>query len=69
MEYSKDIILGINYVEVEKEGQANKIKGKKLLNFLKRHKVIATMTLLCGILIVLDYVLVHNFVILLQTLV
>lgn len=69
MEYSKDIILGINYVEVGKEGQADKIKGKKLLNFVKKHKVIATMTFLCGILIVLDYVLVHNFVMLLQTLV
>lgn len=69
MEYSKDIILGINYAEVEKKGQAyTDKKQKKIINFIKKHKVIATMSVLCGILIVLDYILVHNFVLLLQTL-
>lgn len=79
MEYSKDIILGINYADVKK-GQA--IKGgkknsrsrivfgnKKFMNLIKRHKVVATISMICGILIILDCILVHNFVILLQSLV
>lgn len=70
MEYSKDIILGINYKEVNKKGQAQATsKKEKLKNFIKKHKVIATISLLCGILIVLDYILVNNFIILLQKLV
>lgn len=70
MEYSKDVILGVKYLGEVKKGQADKKeKTKKFINLIKKHKVIATMCLLCGILIVLDYILVHNFIILLQTLV
>lgn len=69
MEYSKDIILGINYVGNGADGQANIAKkGKKLSNFIKKHKLIATMSLFCGILMVLDCILVHNFIMLLQKL-
>ncbi|MGN1327171.1 MAG: hypothetical protein ACI4VQ_03755 [Clostridia bacterium] len=70
MEYSKDIILGINYLETEEKGQANTSKGrKKITDFIKKHKLIATMSLFCGILMVLDCILVHNFIMLLQALV
>lgn len=77
MEYSKDIILGINYAEVKK-GQAMKAgkknlrskvenSNKKFMNLIKRHKVVGTISIICGLLMILDYVLVHGFIMLLQT--
>lgn len=68
MEYSKDIILNVDYPESKKEVQACR-KGKKIAKILKKHKVIATISGICGILMVLDCVLVYNFIKLLQTLV
>lgn len=69
MEYSKDIILGINYLGSEEKGQANIFKNtKKMANFIKKHKLIATMSLFCGILMILDFILVNNFIMLLQKL-
>ena len=68
MEYSKDIILSINYPRKKKIGQANE-KKKKIINLWKKHKVIATISIICGILIVLDCKLVYNFIELLQTIV
>lgn len=59
MEYSKDIILGINYKD-EKKGQAK----KKI-----KHKILIGICTLCLALIVLDSVLVYKFIMLLQTLV
>ncbi len=59
MEYSKDIILGINYKN-EKKGQAK----KKI-----KHKLLISICTLCFALIVLDFVLVYKFIALLQTLV
>lgn len=67
MKYSKDIILGINCSKLNNKGQARK-RNKKILALFKKHKFIATISIICGILIVLDYILVHNFIILLQTL-
>ena len=59
MEYSKDIILGVNYSD-KKKGQAkNKIK----------HKILISFCTLCLALIILDFVLVYKFIVLLQTLV
>lgn len=68
MEYSKDIILRINYPKVKNNGQAITRK-QKILNLWKKHKLIATISTICGILIVLDCVLVYNFMILLQNLI
>lgn len=68
MEYSKDIILRIDYPKVKNSGQVGK-KKEKVLKLWKKHKVIATISTICGILIVLDCVLVHNFMILLQNLI
>lgn len=78
MEYSKDIILGINYANTKRgqainEGKKNlrsKIVeyNRKTINLIKRHKVVATISIICGILMVLDYILVHNFIVILQTL-
>ena len=67
MEYSKDIILRINYPRKEKSVQAC-AKEKKITNLWKKHKVIATISTICGILIVLDCILVYNFIELLQVL-
>ena len=61
MEYSKDIILGVNYTE-NKKGQA---KEKKKI----KHKVFIGICALCLTLIILDSVLVYKFITLLQTLV
>ena len=67
MEYSKDVILGIKYPENIKKGQAEQC-NKKMVNFFKKHKVVATISIICGILMILDCILVHNFMVLLQTL-
>ena len=53
--------------KLNNKGQARK-RNKKILALFKKHKFIATISIICGILIVLDYILVHNFIILLQTL-
>lgn len=63
MEYSKDIVLGINCVG--ENGQAKFRKGK-FLNFIKKYKIIATISVFCGILIMLDCVLMYGFVHMLQ---
>jgi hypothetical protein len=63
MEYSKDIILSIgNERVVNRKGQAD----NKFINSIKKHRIIATVILLCGILILLDFILINNFIILLQ---
>lgn len=64
MEYSKDIIIGVNYLG----GQAGKNKEGGFIELIKKHKLLATISIICGILIVLDYVLVHNFMVTLQLL-
>lgn len=64
MEYSKDIILGVNYLG----GQASKEKEGRFVKLIKKHKLLATISIICGILIGLDYVLVHNFMVTLQLL-
>lgn len=61
MEYSKDIILGVNYTE-NKKGQA---KTKKKI----KHKIFIGICTLCLALIILDSVLVYKFITLLQTLI
>ena len=60
MEYSKDIILNIGTSKKEGQVQINFIK------FLKKYKLMATVVFLCGILIVLDFILVHNFIVVLK---
>lgn len=60
MEYSKDIIIGVNYT-IKQGGQAN-IKYNKFIKLLKKHKLIATILTICGILMILDFILVHNFI-------
>lgn len=63
MEYSKDIILEMgNERVISKKGQVN----NKFINTIKKHRIVATIVTLCGILIILDFILIHNFIILLQ---
>lgn len=65
MEYSKDIILEIGGEDrVGKKGHAK----NNFIKFAEKHKAVATIALLCGILIVLDLVMISNFIVLLQNL-
>lgn len=77
MEYSKDIILGVQYLRGEdkpnsktRKGKAlNKkhIKGKnRILKFMNEHKFITSISIMCTLLIMLDFVLVYSFVELLK---
>lgn len=67
MEYLRNINLNVINIRIKKLGQA-RLKDKKTINLIKKHKIIATITIICGILIILDCVLVHKFFMLLQTL-
>ncbi len=77
MEYSKDIILGVQYLRGEdklnsktkKEKLLNKkhVKGKnRILKFMNEHKFITSISVMCTLLIMLDFVLVYSFVELLK---
>lgn len=62
MEYSKDIILGINYLGKDKQ---LKKKGK-IIKLINEHKFIVSMGITCVILIMLDCFLVYSFIELFQ---
>ena len=68
MEYSKDIILGFEYANITKKGQAKTKRKEKFIRLIKTHRFIATISVFCGILIILDYMLIYNFITLLQNL-
>lgn len=62
MEYTKDIILNVNYGQVEKK---NKIKWnvfEKISNVIQRHKIITTIISITLILIFLDFMLITSFI-------
>ena len=78
MEYSKDIILGIQYLN-EKDKLIGKLKKEKkkneqeksrskILKFMNEHKFITSISITCIILMLLDCVLVYSFMELLQKL-
>ena len=63
MEYSKDIIIGLNYLN----GEDKQAKEKsRIMRFMNEHKFITSITITCLILIILDCFLVYNFIELLQ---
>ena len=62
MEYSKDIILGINYL-----GEDKQLKKKgRIVKLINAHKFIVSMGITCVILIMLDCFLVYSFIELFQ---
>lgn len=63
MEYSKDIVLNTKFTEGEEN--VEKAKGK-FINGIKKHKIMTLIIVSCGALIVMDYMLVHCFIELLQ---
>ena len=63
MEYSKDIVIGVRYVNINSKGQAEK---KERFKLIRKHKLISTIIFLCGMLIILDGVLIYNFIQILQ---
>ena len=78
MEYSKDIILGIQYLnekdkligklKKEKKKKEQEKRRSKILKFMNEHKFITSISITCIILMMLDCVLVYSFVELLQKL-
>ncbi len=62
MEYTKDIVLHVNY------GQGPKVEkqGTKLLNrivwTIKKHKIITTIIAITIMLMVLDFILINSFI-------
>lgn len=63
MEYSKDIIIGLNYLDREDKSEKNKI-----LQFMNKHKLLASVGFTCAILMFLDGILIYNFIELFQKL-
>ena len=62
MEYSKDIILGINYL-----GEDKQLKKKgRIVKLINDHNFIVSMGITCVILIMLDCFLVYSFIELFQ---
>ena len=64
MEYSEDIVIDIKCDNTNKNGQA---KGRFKLN--KKHKIVITIIAFSGILVMLDSMLIYNFINTLQKLV
>lgn len=66
MEYTKDIVLNIEY---DKKGrEKNKKYLKKILNIYRENKFIVSILSVLTILIIFDFILVNNFVNLIVTL-
>ncbi len=62
MEYTKDMILQVNYGQV---GEIHKRKYnflKKLTNTISRHRIITTIISLTFMLMILDFMLISSFV-------
>ena len=58
MEYTKDIVLSVNYGQARKERK----KFSKLINMILNHKIIITIFFITVIMIILDFILIKNFV-------
>lgn len=62
MEYTKDVILGIRYDEVHNAIRADgKKRTSRLLQVIRRHKIMTTAVLSAIVFISVDVVLVTSF--------
>ena len=81
MEYSKDIVLGVKFLNEEdklenitkkenrndnEDNKNNKARKNKVLKFMNEHKFITSISITCFALMMIDCVLVYSFVELLQ---
>lgn len=67
MEYTKDMILHVNYGQ-ESSGRKNRWKIiDKVVDVIKRHKFISTVVSITFMLMILDFMLIASFVQVLST--
>ena len=68
MEYTKDLIARVRYDEVNNRIYVqNKSRVKKVLNKIKKHKIVTTSIILFLILVMIDGILLFQFIHLLET--
>ncbi len=69
MEYTKDLILNVHYSEVPNRlNFKRKDRTSHFFKMLKGHKIIATSVIAACILMIIDGILVTNFIKILETL-
>ena len=61
MEYTKDIVLKVNYGEVSRKKKSIKVL-KKIIGIFRKHKLVTTIVSTTIMLIVIDMMLVTSFV-------
>ncbi len=66
MEYTKDLILNICYNDVKHIKKKDKHLLRRLLEKIRKHKIVATSILLGMALIMVDCILICNFVYILE---
>ena len=63
MEYTKDVILGVQYGEVHKVAiPRGKSWKSKLLKAIKTHKIVTTAVVSAIVFVSIDVILVTNFI-------
>lgn len=68
MEYTKDLIARVRYDEVNNKIYVqNKSRTKKILNKMKKHKIVTVSVILFLILLMIDGILLFQFIHLLET--
>lgn len=68
MEYAKDEIFNIRYNEYANRLEIGERKNKGVRNFIKQHKIMSTVICTTAITMVIDCVLIYQFLSLLCTL-
>lgn len=60
MEYTKDIILNVNYGQAEKKQKFHWIKG--VVDTISEHKLLVSVISITMMLMILDFILISSFV-------
>lgn len=69
MEYTKDLIFNVRYNEVKNTIEVNKNKWtSRLINKIKKHKIITVFISMATILTLIDAILMANFINLIEKL-
>lgn len=62
MEYTKDIILNVNYGQARKKRRFKWNVLDKIVNTMQSHKIMTTIISITLILILLDFMLITSFI-------
>lgn len=63
MEYTKDLILNVQYREVPKRFcMPSKNRTSTIINHIKKHKIIVASMAIGGVLMIIDGILIMNFI-------